>query len=925
MVGARVVGREAELATVDQFLDSVALEAGGLLLLGDAGIGKTTVWQAAVQRAKERRVRVLVARPGPAETRITFAGLADVLSSVGDDVLQQLPPPQRRALEVALIRTDPGDRQRSPDQRSIAIALLSVLRSLSQRSPLLVCLDDLQWLDRSSWSVLEFALRRLDSDRIGVLASLRLEPDGSPPRSFARLLGWDRMRQLRLGPLKLAALHEILRRELAHTMSRPTLVRIERTSAGNPLFALELARAILASGQPVQGSAPLPVPVTLKELIDERLRRLPAASRRALLVTSALSQPTLELVDSEALAPAEEAGVVRVEVDGRVAFSHPMLASAVYASASALQRRAVHRTLAETVSDGEERVRHLALSAQEPSEAIAQALEVAAQRARMRGAPEGAAELLELAIRLTPRDSRDKSHTRLLAAAEDYFRAGDLARSKALAQQVAEASAPGRVTGGALELLGEIRYQEESFAEAIPLFEQALDELREDPRRVWVLVNLAYAHTSLGDLPGAVAPARAAIDEAARCGDDPLRAVALAVAAMVDWYLGRPPDWQRLDLALALEDPDLQIVMPMRPSLIAGVILVHSDDLPRARAVLDGLRKRTIDRGDDSELPLVDVQLAMLERYQGRLDASAAYAEEGFELARQLGSPAMQTIMLAERCLTRTTAGDISGARADIAMARELVSHTDYALGDLWSRSAMGCLELSVGNALAAREAFEPIMRGVEARGALDPIAAAYLRDAIETLVAVGELERAHTLATLVSAYADTVGRHQVALASRAAALVLAARGDIDAALDRAAQAIDAFSQLPLPLGLARALLVKGQIHRRRKEKLLAREAFSQSEQIFSAVGAPLWADRARAELRRVGLRALAPDELTQTEQRVAALAAAGLRNQQIADRVFVSPKTVEANLARIYRKLGVRSRAELAARFHQRAGPFET
>jgi DNA-binding CsgD family transcriptional regulator len=341
--------------------------------------------------------------------------------------------------------------------------------------------------------------------------------------------------------------------------------------------------------------------------------------------------------------------------------------------------------------------------------------------------------------------------------------------------------------------------------------------------------------------------------------------------------------------------------------------------------VLERLRTRTIERGEDSELPLVDAQLAMLERFLGRLDSSAGYAEEGYEQARQLGSPAMQTIMLAERCLTRTTAGDISGARADIAVAQELVKRTGYALGDLWCRCAIGWLELSVGNPAVAREAFEPMVRAAEARGSWDPITGAYLPDAIETLVATGELERAHTLAMLVNAYAETVGRHQVALARRTVALVLAARGDMDAALDRAAQAVDAFHQLPLPLGLARALLVKGQIHRRRREKLLAREALSQSEQIFGAVGAPLWAERARAELRRVGLRALAPDELTHTEQRIAALAAEGFRNQQIADRVFVSPKTVEANLARIYRKLGVRSRAELAARFHRQADLSET
>jgi len=311
-----VVGRDAELVVVE----------------GEPGIGKTTVWQAAVRRAEERETRVLASRPGASEARLTFVGLTDLLSGVGDEVLDELPAPQRRALDVALLRADPEDV--SSDQRVVATAFMSVLRTLSSSVPVVVAIDDLQWLDTPSWAVLEFALRRLETEPVGVVSAVRLERGGSAQRSLGRLAPQNRVRRVRLGPLNLAALHEILRAELGCTFPRPTLVRIERASSGNPFFALELARAILERGEPVVGSAALPVPENLVELLERRLRRLSAASRQALLVASALTQQTLELVDRDAVALAEDAGVVRVDERGRIAFTHPLLASHSSSSSS---------------------------------------------------------------------------------------------------------------------------------------------------------------------------------------------------------------------------------------------------------------------------------------------------------------------------------------------------------------------------------------------------------------------------------------------------------------------------------------------------------------------------------------------------------------------------------------------------------------
>jgi predicted ATPase len=377
-----VVGREAELAAVDAALEAARSSLAALVLEGEPGIGKTTVWREGLARAAGRGFRVLACRAAQAEARLSFAALGDLLAPLEAAALASLPGPQRRALEAALLRAEPEGA--APDPRAIGTGVVSLITALAATAPVLLALDDVQWLDLPSARALEFALRRLESRPVVVLATLRTgEPVGRAPLLPA--LPAERVRRVVLGSLSLGALYRVLEQQLGHGLPRPLLVRVQAATGGNPFYALEIVRAIQAEGPPAPGQA-LPIPRDLRELAAARLRRLPTRAREALLRASALAQPTVALVDPDDLAPAEQAGVVRIRPGGRVDFAHPLFAAAIYAAASRERRRRLHGELAQAASDVEERARHLMLAGDGPDEQIAAALDEAAARAHRRGA-----------------------------------------------------------------------------------------------------------------------------------------------------------------------------------------------------------------------------------------------------------------------------------------------------------------------------------------------------------------------------------------------------------------------------------------------------------------------------------------------------------------------------------------------------------
>ncbi|HEX2399757.1 MAG TPA: AAA family ATPase, partial [Mycobacterium sp.] len=470
---ADIVGRQAELRAVAGFLDSVDARPAALLLEGEAGIGKTTLWLATVEQARGRGFHVLVARPAAAEAVLSYASLADLLADVASSVLQTLPEPQRRAIDVVLLRG--GIDGMAADRRATGAALLSVLERLADEAPVLLAIDDLQWVDTSSVAAIEFAARRLSS-RVGVLAALRTgEPDDPGPS--LRLLGLDGTQHVRVGPLSLGALHGVLRERIGRSFPRPTMVRIEQVSGGNPFYALELARGIGIGGATDLTS---PLPGSVAQLVQARIEGVPAIVQRVLLAVAALAEPTVELVQVVVCADpaegdhlvedAERTGLVRV--DGhRVRFTHPLLATGVYASATPAGRRAMHRRLAEVVSDLEERGRHLALAAVRADSETISTLDRAAVRARSRGAPAAAAELVDLAVGL----GADTPDRRILSA-QHHFDAGDPMRARSMLEEVVNGAEPGETRAMALLLLATVRLHDDSYREAAGYLQQALDE-----------------------------------------------------------------------------------------------------------------------------------------------------------------------------------------------------------------------------------------------------------------------------------------------------------------------------------------------------------------------------------------------------------------------------------------------------------------
>ncbi|HEV8420435.1 MAG TPA: AAA family ATPase, partial [Actinomycetota bacterium] len=371
-----IIGRENELAAIGAFLASVRDGPAGLVLHGEPGIGHTMLWKEAVATARRQGFRVLACRPVQSETRLSYGGIGDLLEEVLDDVLPSLPEPQRNALEVALLRA--AATHGHPDQRAASLAVLGALRVLADSHPVLVAVDDVEWLDTSSARLLRFALHRLKDESVGIQLSVRSGDAEQDPLGLSAELPIGRVTGLRVGPLDVKAIDRVLRSRLGTSLQRTTLVQLHRTSGGNPFFALEIARSLLEKQLAAEPGHALPVPDSLQDLIRDRLARLPAEARRELQIVAALSQPTISLVeaaskgrrDANGLRPAIEAGVLEVEGE-RLRFSHQLLASAVYHSMTPDHQQRLHRSLAEIVTDPEERARHLALSVEGPDSDVA--------------------------------------------------------------------------------------------------------------------------------------------------------------------------------------------------------------------------------------------------------------------------------------------------------------------------------------------------------------------------------------------------------------------------------------------------------------------------------------------------------------------------------------------------------------------------
>ena len=902
-----IVGREGELAVVEAFLAEDDRGARTLAIVGEPGIGKTTVWREAVRRAGERAAVVLVAGPAESEARLSFAGLTDLLSPVAEERFAALPAPQQQALAVALLRAEAA---RPPERRLVGTALLSLLRELAADGEVVLAVDDVQWLDPPSAGAIEFAARRLVDEPVRLILSLRSEQaEGSVLEGIARE---GRLERLELGPLSVASLHRIVAEHLGRTFPRPTLVRIAKASGGNPLHALEIAR--LVDREDGRGSTALPVPEGLQALVAERVRSLPADTQAALLRAAALARPDVRLVDAAAVAPAEEAGLVRIGADGRVEFDHPLFASAVYSSASLSDRRATHRALAAEVSDPEEVARHLALGCDGEDEQVALEVERAARLARSRGAPDTAAELTELALRLVPEGSPAVDGLRLDLARHLYF-AGDFQRAAGLLEELRRDLGPGDLRAEALLAQSDIDYWRRGESAAVALAEEALEAARDRLLRARCHAAIAmYAGTV--DLQKAAAAARAALDllEELPDADPGLVAAALGAGVRADLFLGEGFDAEAAERAFALERGSPPATVDTRMVFKLGQWLRYVDDLDGARRHLAQAEQEALEEGDESALANILLNRVVLECWAGAWEEADELADRMVDAFEQLGVESGGVDPW--RAYMDAHLGRLDAVRAAAGQARP----EEPIVAMIWDRS-LGLAELAAGDSEAADRNLAAALAELDRVDFREPAVWRVDGDAIEAAVAVGDLERA---ASLLARFEERAARSRIpwslAVSARCRALVLAVGGELEPAADALERALAEHDRCPVPFERARTLLVQGQVLRRLKRKRGARLALEEALAIFRQLGAEPWVTRAEEELRRVAVRR-APDDLSATELRIATLAAEGLTNRAIAAEVFVTQKAVEANLARAYRKLGIRSRAQLARALDARDG----
>jgi class 3 adenylate cyclase len=911
-----MVGRELERGRIEQVLDHARRGPAGMVLEGPPGIGKTAVWREAVQLAFDRGYQVLLTAPAEPDALLTFAGLGDLFDAAVNDVMAGLPDPQRRAFTAALLLEEASETP--TDSRALPRAVLTAIRRLAASGPLVVAIDDEQWLDGASARVLAFALCRLRDEPVCVLLARRTGSDSGLWPELAKGFGAAGLETLDIAPLDLRTTDLMLRAQLKRTIPRPVLRRIHAASGGDPLYALTIARELPADRAPV---AEIGIPRTLADAMRQHLGRLDPDVRDPLLVVAASSTPTLALLQTvrpelalSHLDRAVRAGVIEVTGE-RVRFTHPLLASTLYSNASPSRRRELHRTLAAALDDEEERARHMALGAEAPDADVALTLERVAEGAARRGAPEAAADLFGQAARLTPVEQIETRSSRWISAAAMHRVCGNLAHARQLLEELLPELREGPTRGRALLELS-MSTRADDFA-PVEILDEALAEADGDDR-LCALIEVQYAvrMNDLGRFRDDVSHARSALLHAKRTGDNGLVAWVSAAQAGPAWFCGLEVDFKALDDAIAVED-SLDVTTAELPSFAKAQVVFFADQVDRARPEIDSLWQRAERRSEELEGAFILFHLVFLEWFAGNHHEARrlfALCEE----ARDQGDFMIDLFLAWGEAAFALGRGQLTEARSkakqliDAAVNKAfvligIVGSQLYAQADLWDG-----LSAEVHERLSVlRESL--VDNGFGFMGSLG--LGLWTLDA-EALIALDRLDDAEAV---LNDYANRARRsenpHARAIARRCRGLLLAARSEVSEAIDEMDAALADHARRPLAPEVARTLVEKGALERRAKRKRAAKQTLEQAAAMLEPLDAAVLKDRARDELSRIGLRrATVEDGLTPAQTRVAELVVAGKSNREIANTLYMSQRSVESHLTKIYREFGVRSRAQLLA-----------
>ncbi|MET9440422.1 AAA family ATPase [Streptomyces sp. NPDC006610] len=921
-----VIGRD-ELFTAAR--DQLG-RGGSVLLHGPAGIGKSTVLRSLTADYARAARTVLRCSATESESHLPFLALADLLGQVLHRVSDKLPAAQSTALESAL--TGRGESTLQRDGLALRLAVLSALRALAVDGPVLVVADDVQWLDSASAELLGFAARRLGDTPVQLLAAVRT--DGQEYDRHLRAAPPDTL-AVRLGALSRAQVSALLENRGYTGLPRSTVRDIHRTSGGNPLFALELGRALAENPTPPRPGEPLPVPTSLRALVLSRLEMLSAEARHTLLVASAGARPTLALLraagreNAEAeTARAAELGLLATEPEGpAVRFAHPLISAALYAEAPAHERRAAHAALSTAASDPIERARHLALATAGTDPGVAARLAGAAALARDRGAPSVAASLMLLSARHTPANGAPGPDERRLQAAEDAIMAGEVDLARDIAREVlTRATVPAdrvRAWMVVIEAAGQ------ALGEVDAVFPQVLADAGDDPRLL-ALVHYQLAWRALvveGDFAEGREEAAHAAELAARGGDRRTELLALAFQAQAETLMGHPDAPATIKRALK-EPQDPQVACHHNGAGSTRLRwLLMGDQLSEARSTVTALLREVRRRGMvESEVHFLRM-LAEAELRSGHCGRALDLSRESLRLARDSGIGEVASAVLTS--LAEASGGDV---QRGLALAEEAVRHAEDDGDQIYmsrALAALGYVQLVAGDAPGTVRSLRRVRELEHGLGVTDPARGRWHGDLAEALVLIGEPDEARDLIEVTREQALRLGREStLAVLDRGEALLRAARGEHDAACAQLTSVQDRLAKLGCGLEEARTAFALARLRTRRPGPT----SYDEAARLFRRCRALPWLRQVDAAIASGAAEPAVPapapvvpdalEGLASMERQVAALVMEGATNREIAGRLFISVKTVEATLTRVYRKLGIRSRVDivrLAAARHAR------
>ena len=895
----QLVGREHECAEVDRRLCAAEDgEGSATVLRGATGIGKTALLDYAAGSANG--IRVLRATGIEAESDLPFAGLFGLLLPIVDK-LATLPDVQSRALGGAL-GLGPAGRA---DRLLVGAAVLGLLSAAAQEHPVACLIDDAQWLDGPSIDALFFAARRLSDRRIAIVMAAHDDKRGADwAAGFA---------EVRVGPLDDAAASALLYRRAAATAPH-VRSRLVEEAQGNPLALLELAKALTARQLAGHEELPeiLPPASRLRRLFERTIDQLPQPARAALLIAAADDTREISVVlraaadlglSGEALDAAESAGLITIDAN-TLAFRHPMIRSTVYQSAAASARRRAHEALARALSGDEHadrRVWQLARSALGHDEAVASALEASAQRSAQRAAHASAASALVRAADLTANEPRRLA--RLAASADEAWAAGEPDRAIDILRSALELADDAAMSARLLHLRGVIEARTGDLRRACDLLLEAAALSRSTPLTLELLVEAAEAASFVGDVAKVVELGRRARSLAPHEARD--RLIVALLDGQARLFAG---EFQRAQAVLAeavrladeLGDPRA-LVWAAKAASIAGDM---GAGLPYASRAVELSRRQ----GLFSLLPLALEQQSTELLTTSAFEAAYDAAVEGHRLSRDMGQG--RSWHLTNMATVEAVWGRHKEAREHALDALGIARRSGSTFHACIARWTLGYSELSAGRTdLAADHLLEVTAVGLPD---FSPIAGfAAIPDAIEAGVGAGRHREASDRLAVLSnwvARAPTEARRAVLARSEA---ILGTRPP-----DEAFRESLELGSGSAPFQRARTELLFGEWLRRQRRKREARAHLRSALNLFAAIGASTLAARAQGELRAAGEAprrgALSAGTLTPREQQVAGLVADGRTNREIARQLYLSPRTVEYHLRKVFEKLQISSRSEL-------------